>query len=136
LNLYVTNPFGILHGSPVRGESARTNIVNWDVSQGQPSCLEGGVNHFNIDATDWVHDIIIREIDSHFAPRPASLLSAVPQVPREEISIAMVEPVKTAEGTTSQRELAARQRGERVPWQPTRTPYYGSEPPQAVQLRR
>jgi hypothetical protein len=70
VNLYVTNSLGIFHGSPVRGESACTEIVNWDVSQGQPSMLEGGVNHFNIDATAWVHDIIIDEIAKHFPVEP------------------------------------------------------------------
>lgn len=66
LNLYVTNDFGIFHGSPVRAESELTEIVNWDVSQGQPSWQDGGVNHFDIDSTDWVHDIIIDEIERHF----------------------------------------------------------------------
>jgi hypothetical protein len=66
LNLHVTNSFGMFHGTPVRGESTRTNIVNWDVSKGQPSMFLGGVNHFNIDATAWVHDIIIEEIARAF----------------------------------------------------------------------
>jgi hypothetical protein len=66
LNLYVTNNFGIFHGSPVYAESPETHIVNWDVSRGQPSMFLGGVNHFDIDATDWVHNIIIREIECRF----------------------------------------------------------------------
>jgi hypothetical protein len=66
VNLYVTNELGIFHGSPVWAESPETQIVNWDVSRGQPSMFVGGVNHFDIDATDWVHDIIIREIECRF----------------------------------------------------------------------
>lgn len=66
LNLYVTNKLGIFHGSPVYAESPETRIVNWDVSKGQPSMFLGGVNHFDIDATDWVHNIIIREIECRF----------------------------------------------------------------------
>ena len=75
LNLYVTNPFGIFHGSPVRGESPCTEIINWDVSQGQPSCFQGGVNHFDIDATPWVHQIIIDEIEETF-PSPLEMAMA------------------------------------------------------------
>ena len=73
LNLYVTNKLGVFHGSPVYPESGCTEIVNWDVSQGQPSMFVGGVNHFDIDSTDWVHQIIIDEIDAMFGP-PASPL--------------------------------------------------------------
>ncbi len=69
VHLYVTNKLGIFHGSPVRGEVPGMDIVNRDVSEGQPSFLQGGVNHFNIDATDWVHDIIIQEIAQRF-PMP------------------------------------------------------------------
>jgi hypothetical protein len=72
VHLYVTNPLGIFHGSPVRAESPCTEIVNWDVSQGQPSMFEGGVNHFNIDATPWVHQIIIDEIERMF-PRSGTM---------------------------------------------------------------
>jgi hypothetical protein len=61
VHLHVTNPLGIFHGTPVRGESPRTQIVNSDVSKGQPSHLLG-VNHFNIDATDSIHQRIIGEI--------------------------------------------------------------------------
>ena len=75
LNLYVTNPFGIFHGSPVRGESPCTEIINWDVSQGQPSCFQGGVNHFDIDATPWVHQIIIDELEETF-PSPLAMATS------------------------------------------------------------
>jgi len=66
LNLYVTNKMGIFHGSPVSGESCSTQIVNWDISEGQPSMFAGGVNHFDIDSVDWVHDIIIDEIERSY----------------------------------------------------------------------
>ena len=92
VHLYVTNPLGIFHGSPVRAESPCTEIVNWDVSRGQPSMFEGGVNHFNIDATPWVHQIIINEIERMFprsrdmtisrrSDRPADVASrATPEI--------------------------------------------------------
>jgi hypothetical protein len=72
VHLYVTNPLGIFHGSPVTAESPYTEVVNWDVSKGQPSMFDGGVNHFNIDATPWVHQIIIDEIERMF-PRSRPL---------------------------------------------------------------
>jgi len=67
LNLYVTNKIGIFHGSPVYPEVPGTPIVNRDVSKGQPPWYLGGVNHFDIDSTDWVHQIIIDEINDRFA---------------------------------------------------------------------
>jgi hypothetical protein len=67
LNLYVTNKIRIFHGSPVYPEYPGTPIVNWDVSRGQPPWYLGGVNHFDIDSTDWVHQIIIDEINARFA---------------------------------------------------------------------
>lgn len=67
VHLYVTNSLGVFHGSPVYGESPTTQVVNWDVSKGQQSHIMG-VNHFNIDATDWVHQLIINEIARVFPP--------------------------------------------------------------------
>lgn len=78
LHLYVTNELGIFHGHPVRGESPYTQIVNWDVSKGQPSWFRGGVNHFDIDATPWVHQIIIDEIAKTFPPPRARRASRQP----------------------------------------------------------
>ncbi len=68
LNLYVTNGLGLFHGGPVYPEAPGTEIVNWDVSQGQPSLFSGGVNHFDIDSTVWVQQIIIDEIEARFRP--------------------------------------------------------------------
>lgn len=69
LNLYVTNRLGVFHGSPVRAESSETEIINWDISEGKRWLFEGGVDHFDIDATPWVHQIIIDEIATSF-PKP------------------------------------------------------------------
>jgi hypothetical protein len=69
LNLYVTNKLGLFHGSPVTGESPDTEIINWDISESKRWLFEGGVDHFDIDATPWVHQIIIDEIATSF-PRP------------------------------------------------------------------
>jgi hypothetical protein len=69
LNLYVTNRLGIFHGSPVRAESSETEVINWDISEGKRWLFEGGVDHFDIDATPWVHQIILDEIATSF-PKP------------------------------------------------------------------
>jgi hypothetical protein len=69
LNLYVTNKLGIFHGSPVRAESSETEVINWDISEGKRWLFEGGVDHFDIDATPWVHQIILDEIATSF-PKP------------------------------------------------------------------
>jgi hypothetical protein len=77
VHLYVTNELGIFHGGPVRGESLATDVVNRDVSKGQPPWYQGGVNHFDIDATPWVHQIIIGEIEARF-PSPCEFAQAKP----------------------------------------------------------
>lgn len=156
VNLYVTNELGIFHGSTVRPEAPGTEVVNWNVSLGQPSMFLGGVNHFDIDATDWVHEIIIREIDSHFAltkpglPEIAGQESAgTPPAPRfgaatktahplapPEIVLIGDEPLEITATNTSLPYPGARLSEARVPWLPTRTPYYGSEPAPRVLLRR
>lgn len=124
LNLYVTNPFGIFHGSPVRGESPCTEIINWDVSQGQPSCVQGGVNHFDIDATAWVHDIIIDELEEGF-PSPLSLAMsgkpgrgevAPPDAP-SEIRLPVPREIQTLARSRSIRWSPSRE----VSWSPERT---------------
>ncbi len=79
LNLYVTNKLGLFHGSPVTGESPDTEIINWDISESKRWLFEGGVDHFDIDATPWVHQIIIDEIATSF-PRPVR--AAEPRVVR------------------------------------------------------
>ncbi len=68
VNLYVTNHLGIFHGTPVSAASPSTVVVNKDISQGHPPMILGGINHFDIDSTDWVHRMIIREIDATFGP--------------------------------------------------------------------
>jgi pimeloyl-ACP methyl ester carboxylesterase len=106
LNLYVTNKVGIFHGSPVKPESRCTHIVNWDISQGQPPWYAGGVNHFDIDSTDWVHEIIINEIDAMFRPAASPPLAVVgwnspPHHPEKAVRTDRVSTVSTAQEPTS-----------------------------------
>jgi hypothetical protein len=146
LNLYVTNKIGVFHGSPVKAESSGTEIVNWDVSRGQPSMFAGGVNHFDIDATAWVHQIIIDKIDATFAPpsrAPSTVLeqeSLLQQhatlAPTYPDSSALVAPGRTdvPAGTSGASpnmvtfraptlDAMTSRAGERVPRQLTREPH-------------
>ena len=115
LNLYVTNPFGIFHGSPVRGESPCTEIINWDVSQGQPPCFQGGVDHFDIDATPWVHQIIIDELEDNF-PSPLSL--ALSDKPAGGSKLASDLPSEYTLPIPKEIQLLTRARS--IPWSPSR----------------
>jgi hypothetical protein len=145
LNLYVTNKIGIFHGSPVYPEFPSTPIVNWDVSQGQPPWYAGGVNHFDIDSTDWVHQIIIDEINATFAPhlrrpfrsgvqnrfrrRPTNVVR-IRCLPNAAAPRRQYEPVSTSAralpGAAPPREptpaVLTTRAVEKVQWQPRREP--------------
>lgn len=123
LHLYVTNPLGIFHGSPVRAESPRTEVINWDVSKGQPSMFQGGVNHFNIDATPWVHQIIIDEIECMFPPSRAMTIS------RRSDSPANVALTATPEiELPNPREPSSLPARRQIPWEASRPEIALAEP--------
>lgn len=115
LNLYVTNPFGLFHGRPVRGESPCTEIINRDVSNGQLSWFDGGINHFNIDATPWVHQIIINEIANTFPPELATATSRESTREAELASAPSLGISPPAQGT-----IPPMPRTRRIPWSPFR----------------
>jgi hypothetical protein len=159
LNLYVTNKLGVFHGSPVHGETPSTQIVNWDVSRGQPSMFVGGINHFNIDATAWIHEIIIKELDATFRPTPATRTTDLRDEPRRQNSSTLARPrrdlsksvialskhrqvsapPKSPAGSTLpdqlQAEVTSIRLADRVVWRPTRQPRFGKDLEQAVPLR-
>ncbi len=67
VNLYVTNSYGVFHGSPVRGESA-ARVLNYDVTKVERPAWADPVDHFNIDNSPWMHGVIVGEIDRAYAP--------------------------------------------------------------------
>jgi hypothetical protein len=69
VNLYHTNPLGLLHGQIVRRESCRTQLSNVNVLHLPQEEGADAINHFNIDASDWIHKLVIREIEATVAPR-------------------------------------------------------------------
>ena len=62
VNLYHTNMLGILHGVPARAESKRTQMINTDIGKLKTRGEAGSINHFNIDASPWIHDLIVAEV--------------------------------------------------------------------------
>jgi hypothetical protein len=116
LHLYVTNPYGLFHGHPVRGESPCTEVINWDVSNGQLSWFDGGVNHFNIDATPWVHQIIMDELASTF-PLPTAMSAECPPLCESEVLLpaSAESDLHGVEPTPSSRDCR------KIPWSPSRT---------------
>ena len=76
------------------------------VSRGEPSWFEGGVNHFDIDATPWVHQIIIHEIAKTF-PLPCAR-----RAPHQTVRGPMTELGARSDRTWPALEMAP-------PWRPT-----------------
>ncbi len=62
VNLYQKGSFGLPHGVPARADSKRTKIVNADIDQLRSRSKGGSINHFNIDSSAWIHDLVIAEV--------------------------------------------------------------------------
>jgi hypothetical protein len=67
VNLYVTNPYGVFHGSPVYG-AATSQVLNYDVTKVERPSWAEPVNHFSIDNSQWMHGVILGEIARAYAP--------------------------------------------------------------------
>jgi hypothetical protein len=75
VNLYVTNPYGVFHGSPVRGEGA-AQVLNYDVTKVERPEWADPVNHFSIHSSEWMHGVVIGEIARAYAPWRAARAGA------------------------------------------------------------
>ncbi len=62
VNLYVTNNLGIFHGQSVWSVSPGSDLVNTDVTRLSRPPGVGPVDHFNIDDSDWIQGMIVREV--------------------------------------------------------------------------
>lgn len=66
INLYQSNfsPtwFRVFRGAPIRATNPATQLVNVDLRQFPEIGQTAALHHFNIDASDWVHQIVIGEI--------------------------------------------------------------------------
>jgi hypothetical protein len=74
VNFYHTNMLGVFHGLPARAEDGRTEIVNADINR-LPSRKKGGyIDHFNMDASPWIHSLIVAEVLRACGESPAAAL--------------------------------------------------------------
>jgi len=62
VNLYVTNNIGVFHGRGVVAADPRTDLVNLDMTKVTRPPGVRGVDHFNIDDSDWIHDLVLEEV--------------------------------------------------------------------------
>jgi hypothetical protein len=62
VNLYHDSSIGLIHGVPARATSRRTEMKNVDINRLRSREQAGSINHFNIDSSSWVHDLVIKEV--------------------------------------------------------------------------
>jgi hypothetical protein len=62
VNLYQVNGLGVLEGVPARAESKRTRIINADIDRLRSREQGGMINHFNIDSSPWIHQLVVNEV--------------------------------------------------------------------------
>jgi hypothetical protein len=67
VNLYQSNfsPtwFRVFRGAPIRATNPTTQLINVDIRQLPEREEAAKLNHFNIEASDWIHQLVIREIE-------------------------------------------------------------------------
>jgi hypothetical protein len=63
VNLYVTNDLGVFHGQDVWAVDPRTDVVNLDMTKVSRPPGVPPVDHFNIDDSTWIHQLVIEEVD-------------------------------------------------------------------------
>jgi hypothetical protein len=66
VNLYQSNfsPswFRVFRGTSIRATNPVTQLVNVDIRQLSEGEEAARLNHFNIDASNWIHELVIREV--------------------------------------------------------------------------
>jgi hypothetical protein len=101
LNLYQSGNGMVVHGLPVRGESRATEILNVNVDRYRPRGASG-VNHFSIDSSSWIHEIIIREVLNVCPP-----VRSQPTRQSDGTTTPQARPAKEASRTESPAEAPA-----------------------------
>jgi hypothetical protein len=74
VNLYTTNQLGIFHGTPVRGETCSSEVINIDVTKVPRPRSDAGIDHFNIHESEWIQGIVISEVLWACPPRSTAML--------------------------------------------------------------
>jgi hypothetical protein len=66
VNLYQSNSspawFPVFRGVPIRATNPETQLVNVDIRQLSEREEAARLNHFNIEASNWIHALVIREV--------------------------------------------------------------------------
>ena len=74
----------VLRGTQIKSQNNQTKLINVDIRQLAGSDMTAGINHFNIDANPWIHQVIINMVGNllpttNSNPRPAKPLGiAIP----------------------------------------------------------
>jgi len=84
VNLHVTNDLGIFHGRDTWAVSPATNLVNLDMTKVKRPPGVPSVDHFSIDDSDWIHGLVIEEVNHSLGtPTPHALPRTEPRFWRE-----------------------------------------------------
>jgi hypothetical protein len=62
VNLYHNSSIGFIHGVAAKAKSRKTQLRNIDIDRLPSRDEAGSINHFNIDASPWIHDLVIKEV--------------------------------------------------------------------------
>lgn len=83
VNLYQSNSgpawFRVLHGAPIRARNPATQLVNVDIRQLPEQDEAARLNHFNIEASKWIHRMVVREV--------LQVMQSPPAKPAEEVAV-------------------------------------------------
>ncbi len=89
VNLYVTNHLGVFHGKRVHAATPQTDLVNLDMTKVPRPPGVPTINHFNIDDSPWIRELVVEEVvralgnagaTSPHAPAPSSTPVLEPHV--------------------------------------------------------
>ncbi len=90
VNLYHTNMFGVMHGLQVKGLQGGGQVLNVDIKNIPGRDKAGYLDHFNIEESPWIHDIVIGEVlrftplRSQPQPTPQQMATAKPPAARPQ----------------------------------------------------
>lgn len=92
VNLYVTNSLGLFHGHDVWAVDPHTQLVNLDMTKVARPPGVPTVDHFTIDDSPWIHELVIEEVDRSMGnrssrPLPLAQATGRPYVWREPNSV-------------------------------------------------
>ncbi len=72
VNLYVTNDLGVFHGRAVWSVNPRAELVNVDVTKIHRPPGVPAVDHLNIDDSDWIQAMVVREVERSLSSHDAT----------------------------------------------------------------